>query len=178
MSEEKKPCPCLIARDQRREGVEVGFTDKMHNATLACPNRRPVPTKGTEEISKRSVLAIGADRMALAIDRLVKGGRIDSRSEVADARLDYGEPYKYGKIVSEIAEKEKKASEYQDAMVKARRERDEAVSGHATDSAVTYDRMNLIAERLGIDTGAEAWWDIREHEQFEIIKAALPEKKK
>ncbi len=56
-----------------------------------------------DEISKRSALSIGADRMALAIDRLVEMERLDSRSEAADARLDYGEPYKYGVVVSEIA---------------------------------------------------------------------------
>jgi len=34
----------------------------------------------------------GADRLAAAVDRAVRRNALDARSEIADARLDYGEP--------------------------------------------------------------------------------------
>jgi hypothetical protein len=36
-----------------------------------------------------------ADALARAVDEAVSGGFIGSRSKIADARLDYGEPFKY-----------------------------------------------------------------------------------
>jgi hypothetical protein len=40
MSEpELKPCPCLIARSNRRD-YEAGFTAEMFNSCENCPNRR------------------------------------------------------------------------------------------------------------------------------------------
>lgn len=36
-----------------------------------------------------------ADEMAKEIDRLVSINRMDSRSKLADIRLNYGQPYKY-----------------------------------------------------------------------------------
>ena len=43
----------------------------------------------------RTTDLIGADRMAKVADDMVERGRIDSRSALADARLDYGKPYTY-----------------------------------------------------------------------------------
>jgi hypothetical protein len=36
-----------------------------------------------------------ADHMAAIIDEMVRDGNLDSRSRLADARLDYGEPWAY-----------------------------------------------------------------------------------
>lgn len=36
-----------------------------------------------------------ADKMAAIIDEMVKDGQLDSRSPLADARLNYGEPWTY-----------------------------------------------------------------------------------
>ncbi len=36
-----------------------------------------------------------ADAMARVIDRSVKNGKFDSRSAIADARLNYGQPFVY-----------------------------------------------------------------------------------
>jgi hypothetical protein len=41
---------------------------------------------------------MAADRMAAAVDDLVRRGLLDARSLLADARLDYGEPFDEEKI--------------------------------------------------------------------------------
>jgi len=38
---------------------------------------------------------IAADHMAKLIDEMVRDGKLDPRSPLADARLDYGQPWIY-----------------------------------------------------------------------------------
>jgi len=52
--------------------------------------------KRTEDAESMSELVLrAADKMAKAIDEAIKRGYIDARCAIADARLDYGEPFKY-----------------------------------------------------------------------------------
>lgn len=44
---------------------------------------------------EKDIALRAADAMAKVIDDWVKRGLIDARSALADARLDYGEPWKY-----------------------------------------------------------------------------------
>lgn len=45
------------------------------------------------DVMRLRVKAIDADRMAAIVDEMVRAGRLDARSKLADARLDYGKPW-------------------------------------------------------------------------------------
>jgi hypothetical protein len=61
-----------------------------------------VLSKLRNQIHKMEIDLIAADEMAKAIDGMIELNALDSRSPVADARLNYGEPgiYKYSPIKS------------------------------------------------------------------------------
>ena len=48
-------------------------------------------SEGSRELSPFDRMA--ADRMAAAVDDLIRRGLLDARSVLADARLDYGNPF-------------------------------------------------------------------------------------
>ncbi len=55
--------------------------------------------------------------------------------------------------------------EYRDAMVQARRERDEYSSLLMTQSIDAHEWLEALAKAVGIQTGRESWWDAKESEQ-------------
>lgn len=96
--EKIKKCPFEEVREYRQQYEDEdwfqeiianpGILEEARKRMAECPCRHP------------DFVTIGADRMAAAIDRLVESGRLDARSEAADARLDYGEPFKGRDLVS------------------------------------------------------------------------------
>lgn len=60
-------------------------------------------------------------------------------------------------------------SEYRDAMVAARRERDDYSSQLLDASIDAHEWLETVARALGIQTGRESWWDAKESEQREKV---------
>ena len=55
-----------------------------------------------------SSTTLAADKMARIIDEMVRKGQLDCRSPLADARLDYGEPWQYKSESDKVSLKPKK----------------------------------------------------------------------
>ena len=84
------------------KGDRYTSAELVARAISAAGIRPPSPQKPVtpESLYRNSNSAspftlIAADRMAEIIDQMVRDGWLDSRSPLADARLDYGQPYVY-----------------------------------------------------------------------------------
>lgn len=55
--------------------------------------QKELVSKLTSELEAAKLSKAAADKVMLAIDRQVRNGSLDSRSAIADARLDYGDPF-------------------------------------------------------------------------------------
>ena len=71
-------------------------------ATVSCNEKPPewskptLPAAADAETWHRMQLALrAADEMARIIDSMVNSSRLDARSKLSDARLNYGLPWKY-----------------------------------------------------------------------------------
>ncbi len=67
------------------------FSDMVKDKTALLNDRDDLQ----REVFRLRIALRNADAMARAVDKLVERGALDARSLVADARLDYGEPWKY-----------------------------------------------------------------------------------
>ena len=67
--------------------------------------------------------------------------------------------------------------EYMQALAKERREKGELDARNIELSIIIHERLEQIAEKLGIDTSDENWWDVSQEQQFKIIMRAINELK-
>jgi hypothetical protein len=94
-----------------------------------------------DEVSKLTTFAVlegspfdvmAADRMAAAVDLMIQAGRLDARSALGDARLDYGTPFSPEEAERILYMEKRRGDEpgqRETARDRARREGDGAVQG-------------------------------------------------
>ena len=63
--------------------------------------------------------------------------------------------------------------DYMHALAAARREKGDAESRHMSDTIEHYELRDDIAEALGIDVGAEDWWDSNDQTKREKIMGRI-----
>ena len=79
--------------------MDKNYVKRIKKIRSKLRNNFPVKPEDVDflllELTQLELKLISADILAMTTDVLIKRGVLGSRSLVADARLDYGEPWKY-----------------------------------------------------------------------------------
>jgi len=85
--------------------MDKSYEERVKDIRTRLKNNNPITPEDIEfllsELSQLELKLIDADILALTTDIAVQKGVIGSRSLIADARLDYGEPWKYEHAIRE-----------------------------------------------------------------------------